>query len=105
MLKLGIIGTNWITQQFIDAAAASGEWQLTSVYSRHAETAQAFAAKNHADETFTDLDAFSVGVVLIRSTLHHQTVCILPRLNKQSPMVSTSSSRSQPWRTNKNLNS
>lgn len=38
MLKLGIIGTNWITQQFIDAAAASGEWQLTSVYSRHAET-------------------------------------------------------------------
>lgn len=58
MLKLGIIGTNWITQQFIDAAVESAEWQLTSVYSRHAETARAFADKNHADEIFTDLDAF-----------------------------------------------
>ncbi|MGJ0381374.1 Gfo/Idh/MocA family protein [Lactiplantibacillus paraplantarum] len=58
MLKLGIIGTNWITQQFIDAAVGSTEWQLTTVYSRHAETARAFADKNHADEIFTDLDAF-----------------------------------------------
>jgi len=30
MLKLGIIGTNWITQQFVDAAIESGEWQLTN---------------------------------------------------------------------------
>ncbi|WP_432375543.1 Gfo/Idh/MocA family protein [Lactiplantibacillus pentosus] len=58
MLKFGIIGTNWITQQFVDAAVESGEWQLTTVYSRHADTAQAFADKNHATETFTDLDEF-----------------------------------------------
>lgn len=58
MLKFGIIGTNWITQQFVDAAVESGEWQLTTVYSRHADTAQAFADKNHAAETFTDLDEF-----------------------------------------------
>lgn len=58
MLKLGIIGTNWITQQFIDAANESGEWQLTTVYSRHSETAQAFADKNHAGAIFTDLERF-----------------------------------------------
>ena len=31
MLKLGIIGTNWITQQFVEAAAASKEYELTNV--------------------------------------------------------------------------
>lgn len=78
MLKLGIIGTNWITQQFVDAATASGEWQLTTVYSRHAETASAFATKNHATSTFTDLtDFFSHGdfdVVYIASpnSLHFE---------------------------------
>ncbi len=58
MLKLGIIGTNWITQQFINAASESGEWHLTTVYSRHSETAQAFADKNHAGAIFTDLERF-----------------------------------------------
>ncbi|BDZ30458.1 Gfo/Idh/MocA family oxidoreductase [Lactiplantibacillus sp. WILCCON 0030] len=58
MLKLGIIGTNWITQQFIDAANESGEWQLTTVYSRHLARAKEFAAHNHATETFTDLEQF-----------------------------------------------
>mgnify|MGYP001310486916 CR=1 FL=1 len=71
MLKLGIIGTNWITQQFVDAALESGEWQLTTVYSRRAATAQAFADHNHAPETFTDLATFfaqgSFDVVYIAS--------------------------------------
>ncbi|ETY74848.1 Gfo/Idh/MocA family protein [Lactiplantibacillus fabifermentans] len=58
MLKLGIIGTNWITQQFIDAAHESGEWQLTSVYSRHQARADEFAAANHVTATFTDLNTF-----------------------------------------------
>ncbi|MFC6201159.1 Gfo/Idh/MocA family protein [Lactiplantibacillus nangangensis] len=58
MLKLGIIGTNWITQQFIDAAHESGEWQLTTVYSRHLARAREFATLNHATETFDDLDQF-----------------------------------------------
>lgn len=58
MLKLGIIGTNWITQQFIDAAHESGAWQLTTVYSRHQARASAFATKNHVTATYTDLHAF-----------------------------------------------
>lgn len=58
MIKLGIIGTNWITQQFIDAIKLSRKFDLTSVYSRHDQTAKTFAAKNGAQETFTDLNAF-----------------------------------------------
>ena len=58
MLKLGIIGTNWITQQFIDAAQASGAWQLTTVYSRQLARAKEFAATNQVAETFDDLEQF-----------------------------------------------
>ncbi len=58
MIKLGIIGTNWITQQFIDAIKESKRYQLTSVYSRHLDTAKSFADHNGATETFDDLKTF-----------------------------------------------
>lgn len=34
MLNLGIIGTNWITHEFVKAATVSEEYQLKAVYSR-----------------------------------------------------------------------
>lgn len=58
MIKFGIIGTNWITQQFVDAAHESGLYQLSDVYSRHLDTAKTFAEKNGATATFDDLTAF-----------------------------------------------
>ncbi|EHO50835.1 oxidoreductase, NAD-binding domain protein [Lentilactobacillus kisonensis F0435] len=58
MIKLGIIGTNWITQQFVDAIKLAKTYELTSVYSRHEQTAKDFAAKNGATESFTDLGTF-----------------------------------------------
>ena len=58
MIKLGIIGTNWITQQFVEAAASSEQFELTSVYSRRLETAEAFGQKNGAQEFFSNLDDF-----------------------------------------------
>lgn len=58
MIKFGIIGTNWITQQFVEAALASNEYTLTSVYSRHEQTAREFADKNGASATYTDLATF-----------------------------------------------
>lgn len=45
MLKLGIVGTNWITDQFIAAANESGCYMLHSVYSRKLETAKKFGEK------------------------------------------------------------
>ncbi|WP_125706355.1 Gfo/Idh/MocA family protein [Lacticaseibacillus daqingensis] len=57
-MKLGIIGTNWITEQFIAAATATGQYTLAAVYSRHLETAQAFVAKVGSAAVFTDMAAF-----------------------------------------------
>ncbi|MCB2802832.1 gfo/Idh/MocA family oxidoreductase, partial [Listeria monocytogenes] len=44
-MKLGIMGTNWITDSFIEGAINSGEWNLTAVYSRTEEKARAFGEK------------------------------------------------------------
>ncbi|EEI25199.1 Gfo/Idh/MocA family protein [Lentilactobacillus hilgardii] len=58
MIKLGIIGTNWITQQFVEAVKLTGKYGFTTVYSRHLETATEFATKNGAENTFDDLNEF-----------------------------------------------
>ncbi len=56
MIKLAIIGTNWITEQFIDAAKQTGEYQLAAVYSRNLGTAQAFAEKHGAMQSYDSLE-------------------------------------------------
>lgn len=58
MIKLGIIGTNWITQQFIDATQSGTDTKLTSVYSRTMKKARMFADHNHAAEAFDDMEQF-----------------------------------------------
>ena len=58
-MKLGIIGTNWITKQFVEAAEATGEFTLTSVYSRKVATAQKFGADfKNVTEYFDNLNEF-----------------------------------------------
>ncbi|HIW89358.1 MAG TPA: Gfo/Idh/MocA family oxidoreductase [Candidatus Ligilactobacillus excrementipullorum] len=59
MLKLGIIGTNWITEQFVHAAHETGKWELTAVYSRTLEKAHQFGDKfASTSEFFDNLDDF-----------------------------------------------
>ncbi|CAM3320841.1 Gfo/Idh/MocA family oxidoreductase [Pediococcus acidilactici] len=55
MIKFGIIGTNWITQQYVDAAHASKEWKLTAVYSRTLEKAHEFGDKNGATKFYDQI--------------------------------------------------
>ncbi len=43
MIRFAVIGTNWITRQFVDAAHETGKYKLTAVYSRSLEQAQSFA--------------------------------------------------------------
>lgn len=58
-MKLGIIGTNWITKQFVEAAEMTGEFTLTSVYSRKLATAQKFGADfKNVTEYFDNLSEF-----------------------------------------------
>ncbi|STL00876.1 putative oxidoreductase [Escherichia coli] len=33
MIRFAVIGTNWITRQFVEAAHESGKYKLTAVYS------------------------------------------------------------------------
>lgn len=56
MLRIGIIGTNWITEAFMQAALETGRAEFTAVYSRTAERADEFAAKHGIPHRFTDLE-------------------------------------------------
>lgn len=56
MIRLAVIGTNWITRQFVDAAHETGSYKLTAVYSRSLEQAQAFASDYMVEHLFTSLE-------------------------------------------------
>lgn len=58
MIHLGVIGTNWISHQFVAAALETKEYDLTAVYSRKLATAQAFGEKYGDVEYATDLATF-----------------------------------------------
>ena len=58
MIHLGVIGTNWISDQFVKAAIETNRYDLTAVYSRKLETAQKFGEKYGDVEFATDLGIF-----------------------------------------------
>lgn len=60
MISLGIIGTNWITEQFVKATDETKSFSLTHVYSRTEDKAKQFVADlNKKDiKISTDLEAF-----------------------------------------------
>lgn len=55
MIRFGVIGTNWITEEFINAANEHPDFKLTAVYSRAQDKAEEFAGKFQATSVFTDL--------------------------------------------------
>ena len=57
-LKIGIIGTNFISDDFCEAAAQVPGAELFAVYSRKQETGDAFAAKHNIPRVYTDYDEF-----------------------------------------------
>lgn len=59
MVRFGVIGTNWITEYFIQAARETGDFALTAVYSRTPERANEFAAKWDVPHSFADLRDFA----------------------------------------------
>lgn len=56
MIRFAVVGTNWITRQFVDAAHESGKYKLNAVYSRSLEQAQAFASDYPVEHLFTSLE-------------------------------------------------
>lgn len=100
MLSLGIIGTNWITKQFVDAGAISETFTVTHIYSRTEEKAKDFAQPINKDTAIsTDLKEFfgsnDFDVVYIASpnSLHFEQVKMAIKNNKhvivEKPTFST----------------
>lgn len=63
MIRLGIIGTSWITAMFIDAAMKTNAYDLTTVYSRSQASGEKFLAS-------LDIDTDNVDVVTTLSDLY-----------------------------------
>ncbi|MCD9024934.1 Gfo/Idh/MocA family protein [Cohnella silvisoli] len=59
MIRFGIIGTNWITEDFINAARQIGDFTLTAVYSRTEEKGRQFAGKHDIPNVYTNLEQFA----------------------------------------------
>lgn len=65
MLRFGVIGTNWITERFIQAAEETEHFNLAAVYSRSEEKGKAFAAKYNSNPlVYTDLEQMVSGDVV-----------------------------------------
>lgn len=56
MIKYGVVGTSWITEEFIAGANLVEGLTLAAVYSRLAQKGGAFASRFGADQVFTDLE-------------------------------------------------
>lgn len=54
-MRFGVIGTNWITEEFIAAGREVSGFSLAAVYSRTRERAEQFAEKHGAPHVFTDV--------------------------------------------------
>jgi predicted dehydrogenase len=84
MIRFGVIGTNWITEDFIKAARETAEFALTAVYSRTEEKAKEFAAKFDIPNIFTDVERMAqsdaVDAVYIASPnsfhMNHAILCM-----------------------------
>ncbi|WP_059019090.1 Gfo/Idh/MocA family protein [Vibrio coralliirubri] len=59
MIKFAVIGTNWITQKFVQAAHESQSMQLAAVYSRNLDSAAQFAQEFDVETTYDSLDALA----------------------------------------------
>ncbi|WP_332631021.1 Gfo/Idh/MocA family protein [Halalkalibacter flavus] len=55
MVRFAVVGTNWITESFIEAAKNIDGFALTAVYSRTEDRAKEFAGKYNVENIYTNL--------------------------------------------------
>lgn len=63
-IRFGVVGTNFITDWVIAGARQDERFELTAVYSRTQETADAFAAKHQIPHTFTSLEEMAKSTLI-----------------------------------------
>jgi predicted dehydrogenase len=85
MLRFGVIGTNWITEAFLEAARETGEAAITAVCSRTAERAEEFAGRHRIPHRFTDVEEMAasgaIDAVYIASPNSHHAAQAIVCLN------------------------
>jgi scyllo-inositol 2-dehydrogenase (NADP+) len=64
MVRFGVVGTNWITERFLDAASKVKDFKLTAVYSRTEEKAKEFARKYGVETIFTNMEEMAESDVI-----------------------------------------
>jgi predicted dehydrogenase len=99
VLTFGIIGTNWITESFVQCAQASKQWKLAAVYSRNDQTARTFADKFSVKTVYTSIDSLvqdsSLDAVYVASpnSLHYSQAKTIIQAKKhvilEKPATST----------------
>ena len=88
MIRLATIGSNWITEKFIDAALQTQQYQLAAIYSRDRDKAHQFAQKYNIDVIYDDLiqlaNDTNIDVVYIASpnSLHFAQAKLMLENNK-----------------------
>ena len=99
MMRIGTIGTGFIVDGFIDAVSRTENAEVSAIYSRHEDTAMAFAEKHGLSKWYTDRDAFlndpELDVIYVASpnSLHYQWSLDALKAGKgvicEKPFVST----------------
>ncbi|MFC4557657.1 Gfo/Idh/MocA family protein [Virgibacillus kekensis] len=90
-MKLGTIGTGWITSQFIEAVKETGVFKVLAVYSRTEQKANQFANRQGAENFYTDLEEMAnstlIDTVYIASpnSLHYDHALMF--LKKQKNVI------------------
>lgn len=72
-IKLGIVGTNFISDWLYEAASNVSEVEVCAVYSRHQETGDRFAGKHEIPQVYTDYETFlqsDIDAVYIASPMY-----------------------------------
>ena len=88
MIRFAIVGTNWITDRFLEAASEIEDFRLTAVYSRTPERAAEFAARHGAVHTFSDLqemaasDGFDAVYLASPNALHKEQAILFMKHGK-----------------------
>lgn len=102
-IRLAVIGTNFITERFLDAISTLDSYQLTTVYSRTEDRAKEFALAHGAEYTYTSLDELAasphVDAVYIASptALHAEQALIMLKANKHVLVEKPAASNYYEW--------
>lgn len=86
MIKVGTIGTSWITDLMISAMIDNNDYDVTAVYSR--SNAESFASKHHVNNYFDDLklffesNAFDTVYIASPNSLHFEQAKLAIQNNK-----------------------